>query len=75
MFAISLEVFFVIFLSLGLMVFLALSIYYDRRDTCMRTQIDSRTVYHCIRCGRIYSAHKDDGACPECGFENKRLQF
>jgi len=75
MFSISLEVFFVLFLSLGLLVFLGLSVYYDRYDGKMRSLIDSKTVYHCIKCGRIYSARKDEGDCPECGFENKRLQF
>jgi ribosomal protein L37AE/L43A len=57
--------------------FLSLWIYYDRRDHARFEAERRKTIFHCVRCDRVYSlrgAH-DAGECPHCGFTNGRLRF
>lgn len=58
-------------------VFLALWLYYDRRDH-RRFELERRkTTFHCIRCDALYAAPTGTELCkcPKCGHENARLRF
>ena len=67
----------VIYCVLVAVVFLALWLYYDRRDH-RRFELERRkTVFHCIRCDTLYTAlgGTELCKCPKCGHENARLRF
>ena len=51
--------------------------YYDRRDRLLYDHRRYRTVFYCIRCGKIYSRSRkrEISVCPHCGFENTRMKF
>jgi hypothetical protein len=57
--------------------FLALWLFYDRRDRLRFDHERRRTTFHCIRCDRLYAAPEgsDMSPCPRCGHENSRLRF
>jgi len=57
--------------------FLVLWLYYDRRDHARFERERRRTVFHCIRCDRIYEAPAGTELCrcPRCDHENARLRF
>lgn len=58
-------------------VFLALWLWYDRRDH-RRFELERRkTTFHCIRCEALYSAGtgSETSPCPKCGHANVRLKF
>ncbi len=53
--------------------------FYEKRD---RKQFDARRkrrVFHCVRCGNLYSLRKRDASdgqeCPKCGYKNYELSF
>lgn len=57
--------------------FLALWLFYDRRDH-RRFEVERRkTTFHCIRCDALYVAPADTAICPcpRCGHKNTRLRF
>ncbi|HZP60901.1 MAG TPA: hydrogenase nickel incorporation protein HypA [Opitutaceae bacterium] len=58
-------------------VFLGLWFYYDRRDHVRFEGERRKTTFHCIRCGRLYTASAGGELCkcPQCGHENSRLKF
>lgn len=67
----------VVYCVLVAAVFLALWMYYDRRDH-RRFELERRkTVFHCIRCDTLYTAPSGTElcTCPKCGYENARLRF
>jgi hypothetical protein len=57
--------------------FLALWIYYDRRDWRRFERERRKTAFHCIRCDALYAAPAGTelGRCPRCGHDNARLKF
>ena len=66
-----------IFCSVVGLAFIGLWLYYDRRDHESFERERRMITFHCIRCGRLYTA---PGAselcrCPRCGHENTRLRF
>ncbi|MEX0325432.1 MAG: hydrogenase nickel incorporation protein HypA [Puniceicoccaceae bacterium] len=65
------------FLVIGLLFFVALWIYYDRRDHLFYDRQRTRHVHHCVKCGTLYASRADSGteACPQCGFRNASLRF
>ena len=67
----------VIYCVIVAIVFLALWLYYDRRDYRRFESERRRTSFHCIRCDHLYSAgaRVDVSSCPRCGHENGRLRF
>ena len=67
----------VIYCVLVAIVFLALWLYYDRRDHRRFESERRRTSFHCIRCDQLYSggARAELCLCPRCGHENARLRF
>jgi DNA-directed RNA polymerase subunit RPC12/RpoP len=58
-------------------VFLAVWLYYDRRDHRRFEQERRKTTFHCIRCDALYvgSTGTEVAKCPNCGHENTRLKF
>jgi len=57
--------------------FLALWLFYDRRDHLRFEGERRRTTFHCIRCDRLYTAPRgaELALCPRCGHQNARLRF
>ena len=53
--------------------------FYDRRDKCSFEANRRRKVFHCVRCGNLYSVRKGDVSfgepCPECEYNNYELSF
>jgi len=51
--------------------------YYDRRERLLNDHLRYRTIFHCIRCGKIYSRarRREISVCPHCGFKNTQLKF
>jgi hypothetical protein len=76
-FTIDLEVFSLLYLSIGIGVLAALWVYYDFRDARRLSPLRVRTIYQCIRCGMLYArrGRRDAAPCPSCEFQNDRLHF
>lgn len=57
--------------------FLALWMYYDRRDHRLFEGERRHTTFHCIRCDHIYGIRgsKAEADCPKCGQRNSRLHY
>lgn len=74
---IGIEGFFTVLLVLGLLLFLAVSAYYDNRDRLYYDAPRRRHVHHCVKCGKLYTSSETglQVACPECGFKNSALRF
>lgn len=53
--------------------------FYDRRDKKTFESRRRRKVFHCVRCGNLYSVRKADvsegESCPECAYNNYELSF
>ena len=53
--------------------------YYEKRDKRLFDIRRKRKVFHCVRCGNLYSVRKKDVSegqnCPECGYKNYELSF
>ncbi len=53
--------------------------YYEKRDRRLFDVRRKRKIFHCVRCGNLYSIRKKDVAdghdCPECGYKNYELSF
>jgi hypothetical protein len=77
MFTLGFSTFVISFLITGLLFFVVLWIYYDRRDRQYYDRQRMRHVHHCVKCGALYEIR--DGSksenCPNCGFKNASLRF
>jgi len=64
-------------ISAGVMLMIGLWLYYDRCDQRIYETERSQALFHCLKCGRTYSAPRSNQAtsCPSCGFENSKLKF
>ena len=71
------DTFFLFYLGCGFSLILGLWAYYDWKQAHRYEAQRSKVIYHCIKCGRIYTgAHlSEETDCPECGFTNGRLRF
>ena len=53
--------------------------FYDRRDSRRFEARRRQKVFHCVRCGNLYSVTKADvsegEACPECDYKNYELSY
>ncbi len=53
--------------------------FYDRRDKRAFETGRRRKVFHCVRCGSVYSVRKADVSegepCPDCDYNNFELSF
>ena len=67
----------VIFCVLLAVLFLALWLYYDRREHHRFERERRKTTFHCIRCDQLYTAKTgvELAKCPRCGHDNTRLKF
>jgi hypothetical protein len=67
----------VVYCLLALGFFFGVWIYYDRRDHALYDTERRKVTFHCIRCGRLYTAKTgtETAACPRCGHTNARLKF
>jgi predicted RNA-binding Zn-ribbon protein involved in translation (DUF1610 family) len=64
-------------IAIGVVLMLGMWLYYDRRDQQVYETERSQSLFHCLKCGRVYSAPRCHQAanCPDCGFENSKLKF
>jgi predicted RNA-binding Zn-ribbon protein involved in translation (DUF1610 family) len=69
--------FIVMGLTIGMALVFGAWIYYERRDQIIYEQERAQSLFHCLKCGRLYSAPRSApmANCPDCGFENSRLKF
>ncbi|MDR2980724.1 MAG: hypothetical protein LBV12_00590 [Puniceicoccales bacterium] len=76
-FPLEFDAFAAAFLSLGLVFFLGLWFFYERREAILNQRRRHTTVFHCIKCDLIYtrSRRRETATCPRCGFTNSRLKF
>ena len=77
MIALDFSVFAALYVALGLLVILGLWFYYDRRDKRLYEEERAKMIFHCIKCGNLYSrvGTVETARCSRCGFENARLRF
>jgi hypothetical protein len=64
-------------ITAGVVLMMGLWLYYDRCDQRVYESERSQSLFHCLKCGRTYSAPRSNPAanCPDCGFENSKLKF
>jgi len=77
MITVSFQVLVVGYILAGLLFFVFLWLYYDRRDRQFYDRQRIRHVYHCVKCDLLFSSRNPDQVdnCPRCGFENASLRF
>ncbi len=77
MIVIDFESFLLLSISIGLFIVMALWYYYDHREKHLYEAERSQGVFHCVKCGKLYTHKKlqETGNCPVCGFRNARLRF
>lgn len=73
----EIDVFFLLYLGAGFLLLFGLWFYYDWRDKHHFQAPRSKVIYHCIKCGQIYTGPhgSEESDCPHCGFTNGRLRF
>ena len=51
--------------------------FYDLRDRGLYESERRKTIFHCIRCNKLYAAKAgmETCPCPRCSFRNERLRF
>jgi hypothetical protein len=71
------DVFFLLYLGAGFLLIFGLWLTYDRRDQQLRQAQRSPVIFHCIKCGQIYTRSEsvEEADCPACQFTNGRLRF
>jgi hypothetical protein len=64
-------------ITIGLVLVFGLWFYYDQRDQRAYEQDRAQSLFHCLKCGRLYSAPRANiiARCPNCDFENSKLKF
>ena len=77
MFTIGFDLFVIAFLVVGLLFFVAVWLYYDRRDRLFYDAQRLRRIHHCVKCGALYASrdNRETVECPQCGFRNTSLRF
>jgi hypothetical protein len=77
MFTVSLSVGALLYTLSACALVFGLSFYYDRRDRGLYESQRRQTIFHCIRCDKLYAARTGTEmcTCPRCGFRNTRLTF
>lgn len=75
--AVDFDTFAAAFLSVGMAFLFGLWFFYERRDAVLRDHQRLTTVFHCIKCGLVYTRPRlrSSGTCPRCNFINNRLKF
>jgi hypothetical protein len=77
MFTVSLSVGALIYTLAACGLVFGLSFYYDWRDRNLYESQRRQTIFHCIRCDKLYAARSgtETCECPRCQFKNARLTF
>lgn len=77
MIGLSVDIFFLLYIGAGFLLVFSLWFYYDWRDGRFYEHKRSRVIYHCIKCGQIYTGpfQSEERQCSQCGFTNGRLRF
>ena len=77
MFTVSLSFGAVIYTFSACALIFGLWYYYDLRDRGLYDSERRKTIFHCIRCEKLYDAKAgtETCPCPRCGFRNERLRF
>lgn len=77
MITVEFGVFVISFLVTGLLFFVVLWTFYDRRDHNFYDRQRQRHIHHCVKCGTLYTSRDriQTDQCPECGFKNTPLRF
>jgi hypothetical protein len=76
MFTVGIEDFVTGFLVAGLVFFVLVWLYYDRRDRLFYDRQRLRHVHHCVKCDTLYTSPEAGVVeCPSCGFKNPSLRF
>jgi len=75
--ALEVDVFFLLYIGGGFLLFFCLWFYYDRKDKQRIIPRQSKVIFHCIKCSQIYTGPygREECDCPHCGFTNGRLRF
>jgi len=73
----DLSSFVLLYVSGGLVLMLGLWVYYEERDRRIHETERAQSLFHCLKCGRLYSASRSlrEAPCPGCAFENSKLKF
>ena len=76
MFTIGFDTFVTGFLVTGLLFFVGVWFYYDRRDRLFYDRQRLRRIHHCVKCGTLYASReaREKAECPEFGFRNPSLR-
>jgi len=71
------DIFFLVYLGTGFLLFSALWLYYEQKDKQAYNAKRTKVVFHCIKCSEIYTGPHEaiERDCPQCGFTNGRLGF
>ncbi len=71
------ELFILLYLCTGIATIFGLWFYYDRRDKRLYEAERIRVVFHCLKCGQLFTEKKqaEVAECPRCGYENSRIRF
>jgi predicted RNA-binding Zn-ribbon protein involved in translation (DUF1610 family) len=64
-----------IYLGLGMIAILW--VFYDAYGKTIHEGKRNRAIFHCVRCGHVYTAAKsmEEANCPRCGMDNIKLRF
>ena len=77
MIEVSLEFFATVFVMIGMVFFVFLWLFYDRRDRIYYDRQRLKHVHHCAKCGHLYTSRFSTGTapCPNCELPNPPLHF
>ncbi len=77
MIVVSLEIFVLTYLAIGLSLIFGLWMFYDWKDRHLYGAERSKIVFYCVKCAYLYSGKKgiEVQDCPQCEFSNARLKF
>lgn len=77
MFQVDLSLFVAIGVYTGIAFIVLLWVYYDRVGKTIHQEKRDRVIFHCVRCGHLYTDRKgvEDAVCPRCGMDNIKLRF
>ena len=61
----------------GLGAIAVLWVYYDTYGKTIHEDRRNRVVFHCVKCGHVYTAPKgvEEAHCPRCNMDNIKLRF
>ncbi len=71
--------FLILYTGSALLAIAGLWFYYEKREKRVFDIRRKRRVFHCVKCGELYSVRKKDVSegqeCPKCEYNNYELSF